>query len=193
MMDMKLTKNDPLIVIDVQKAFFDPAWGNRNNPDAEKNIERLICHWREMERPIIFVQHVSRNEKSYFHYEKEGVEFMEFIQPLESDIVITKSVNSAFIGTNLHQILCEMESKHVVITGLTTNHCVETTTRMAGNYGFNPILVADAAATFDRKGINGELFPAELIHAMTLANLTEEFAVISDTNSVVSETILVKN
>jgi nicotinamidase-related amidase len=187
MMDMILTKNDPLIVIDVQKAFFDPAWGNRNNPDAEQNIEKLIRHWREMERPIIFVQHVSQSQNSYFYHEKEGVEFMDFIQPLEEDMVITKSVNSAFIGTDLHQILKDMKSNHVVIVGLTTNHCVETTTRMAGNYGFNPILVSDAAATFDRKGMNGEVFSADSIHAMTMANLNEEFAVIADTESVIKE------
>ncbi|WP_423410643.1 cysteine hydrolase family protein [Heyndrickxia sp. MSNUG] len=180
-----MTKNDPLIVIDVQKAFFDPAWGNRNNPHAEENIEKLIRHWREMGRPIIFVQHRSRNKDSFFYYEKEGVEFMDFIQLLEEDIVITKSVNSAFIGTDLHSILTEMESKQVVIVGLTTNHCVETTTRMAGNYGFNPILVSDATATFDRKGLNGEVFAAELIHAMTMANLNEEFAVIADTEFVI--------
>lgn len=182
---MNFTKNDPLIVIDVQKAFFDPAWGNRNNPHAEKNIERLIEHWRKMERPIIFVQHISQNVDSFFYFEKEGIEFMDFIQPLEDDIVITKSVNSAFIGTDLHSILTEMESKQVVIVGLTTNHCVETTTRMAGNYGFNPILVTDATATFDRTGLNGEVFSAELIHAMTMANLNEEFAVIADTESVI--------
>lgn len=187
MMDMNLTKNDPLIVIDVQKAFFDAAWGNRNNPHAEENIERLIGHWREMERPIIFVQHVSQKKNSFFYFEKEGSEFMDFIQPREDDIVITKSVNSAFIGTDLHQILVDLKSEHVVITGLITNHCVETTTRMAGNYGFNPILVSDATATFDRKGIDGEVFPAELIHAITLANLNEEFAVIADTETVMKK------
>lgn len=107
-------------------------------------------------------------------------------------MVITKSVNSAFIGTDLHQILVDMKSEHIVITGLTTNHCVETTTRMAGNYGFNPILITDATATFDRKGINGEVYEAELIHAMTMANLNGEFAVIMDTESLLNEGILVK-
>ena len=68
---MKLTKNDPLIVIDVQKAFFNPAWGNRNNPNAEENIDKLIRHWREMGRPIIFVQHVSENKSSFFFCEKK--------------------------------------------------------------------------------------------------------------------------
>ncbi|WP_102261356.1 cysteine hydrolase family protein [Mesobacillus jeotgali] len=190
---MKLSKNDPLIVIDVQKAFFNPAWGNRNNPNAEENIDRLIRHWREMGRPIIFVQHISENKSSFFFSDKkEDIEFMDFIQPLEEEIVITKSVNSAFIGTDLHQILVDMNSEHIVITGLTTNHCVETTTRMAGNYGFNPILITDATATFDRKGINGEAYEAELIHAMTMANLNGEFAVIMDTESLLNEDILVK-
>jgi nicotinamidase-related amidase len=187
MMEMKFAKNDPLIVIDVQKAFFDPAWGNRNNPDAEENIEKLIQHWRKKERPIIFVQHVSRNKDSHFYFEKEGKDFMDFIQLMEGETVITKSVNSAFIGTDLHKILTELESQQVVICGLTTNHCVETTTRMAGNYGFNPILVSDAAATFDRTGTNGETYSAETIHSMTLANLNEEFAKIADTEAMVRD------
>jgi nicotinamidase-related amidase len=107
------------------------------------------------------------------------------VLPLKHEIIIEKSVNSAFIGTNLHGQLTDMGSKRVVITGLTTNHCVETTTRMAGNLGFNPILVSDATATFDRMGPDGNLYKAEDIHTMTLVNLHEEFAEIIDTNTLI--------
>jgi nicotinamidase-related amidase len=174
----KLNQNVPLIVIDVQKFFLDPSWGNRNNPDAEQNMEVLIERWRETNRPVIFIQHVSENTK------KLGLDFLDQLQPLENEVILQKSVNSAFIGTDLENRLRELNAPNVVIVGLTTNHCVETTTRMAGNMGFSPMLVTDATATFDRIGPDGELYPAEMIHNMTMVNLNEEFATIVTTRDV---------
>lgn len=87
-------------------------------------------------------------------------------------------MNSAFIGTNLEKVLREKDCTSVVITGLTTNHCVETTTRMAGNLGFTTYIVEDGTATFDRIGPDGTLYRAEDIHMMTLVNLHEEFATV---------------
>ena len=90
--------------------------------------------------------------------------------------VIVKRVNSAFIGTDLESRLRAAGIRTVVICGATTNHCVETTTRMAGNLGFDARLVRDATWTFDRVGPDGDKHSAEDIHAMTLANLNGEFA-----------------
>ena len=90
--------------------------------------------------------------------------------------MIVKRVNSAFIGTDLEQRLRAANIKTLVICGATTNHCVETTARMAGNLGFDACLVRDATWTFDRAGPNGDQHSAEEIHAMTLANLNGEFA-----------------
>ncbi len=93
-------------------------------------------------------------------------------------------MNSVFIGTNLEKKLRDNNINKLVIVGLTTNHCISTTTRMAGNLGFDTLLVADATATFDRKGINGEVFSAEIIHQTTLASLNEEFAEVITTESI---------
>ncbi|RXT06380.1 cysteine hydrolase family protein [Ammoniphilus sp. CFH 90114] len=177
--------NRALIIIDVQKAFDDQSWGRRNNLNAEENIAKLLTHWRECKQLVIHIQHISQqNRDSLFYFEKESSHFKEEVQPLDGEIIVQKNVNSAFIGTMLENILRETGTTDVVIVGLTTNHCVETTTRMAGNLGFNTYLVSDATATFDRLGPDGQLYKAEDIQRMTLANLHEEFATIIDTESL---------
>ena len=95
--------------------------------------------------------------------------------------IIKKNVNSAFIGTDLKEQLDSQNITKLVIVGLTTDHCVSTTTRMAGNFGFNTFLVSDATATFNKKGLDGQNFSAEIIHETALASLNDEFATIVTT------------
>jgi nicotinamidase-related amidase len=175
---MQLPTNTALIIVDVQKFFENPRWGNRNNPQAEENIALLLEKWRATERPIYHIQHVEGDE---LHPARQ---FKEFIKPLTGELIIQKSVNSSFIGTNLESSLRERQIDTLVIVGLTTNHCVETTTRMAGNLGFNTFLVSDATATFDRTGPDGTVYSAETIHNMTMVNLHGEFATIVTTEQV---------
>ena len=101
--------------------------------------------------------------------------------------VLKKNVNSAFIGTDLKQQLDNANIKKVVIVGLTTDHCVSTTVRMAGNYGFDTYIVSDATATFDKTGADGQKFSAEIIHETALASLHHEFATVVDTAVLLSE------
>jgi nicotinamidase-related amidase len=99
--------------------------------------------------------------------------------------VIEKRVNSAFIGTSLETDLRRAGCRGLVIVGLTTNHCVSTTARMAGNLGFATWVVSDATATFDRVGPDGALHPAEQIHAIALSDLHGEFATVVDTGALI--------
>ena len=177
---MSITKldNPALILIDIQKGFQDLAYwgGDRNNVNAEEKAGELLEIWRSKKLPIFHVQHCSSNPNSILHETSPGNEFQDVVKPLKSEIIIKKNVNSAFIGTNLKELLDNAKITDLVIVGLTTDHCVSTTTRMAGNFGYNVYLVSDATATFNKKGINGELFSAELIHQTALASLNEEFA-----------------
>ncbi|HGH7179955.1 cysteine hydrolase family protein [Bacillus luti] len=180
-----MTNQTALIIIDVQKAFQLPYWGERNNLFAEENMKSLLEEWRKRKQPVFHIQHVNKeNVQSMFYEGAETVNFKEEVQPLPNEIIIRKSVNSAFIGTNLEEQLREKKCNAVVIVGLTTNHCVETTTRMAGNLGFTTYLVSDATATFNRKGPGGKEYSAEDIHNMTLVNLHEEFAAIMMTKEI---------
>ncbi|MFK4467036.1 cysteine hydrolase family protein [Bacillus sp. RC252] len=174
-----------LIIIDVQEAFNLPYWGVRNNLLAEENMKSLLEEWRKRKLPVFHIQHVNKeNVQSMFYQHAETVNFKEEVQPMPDEIIIQKSVNSAFIGTNLEEQLRQQKCNTVVIVGLTTSHCVETTTRMAGNLGFTTYLVSDATATFNRKGLDGTEYSAEDIHNMTLVNLHDEFAKIVTTEGV---------
>ena len=183
---MNITKTDrpALILIDIQKGFDNIEYwgGERNNPDAEENAREILVLWREYNLPIFHIQHCSSNASSLLHETNIGNEFKDLVKPINSEPVIKKNVNSAFIGTDLKEQLDISKITQLVIVGLTTDHCVSTTTRMAGNYGFDVFLVSDATATFNKKGLDGENYSAELIHQTALASLNKEFAKVVTTN-----------
>ncbi len=181
-----ISKNTALLVIDVQQGFNDPKWGRRNNPNAEANISRLISLWRSEERPVIHIQHCSVEPGSPLRPELPGCQFKPEAAPMEGEPIFKKTVNSAFIGTELESYLRTNGIEHIVIVGLTTDHCVSTTTRMAGNFGFKVLLVSDATATFDRKGPDGKEYIAEDIHAVHIASLNGEFCNVIKTESLTS-------
>lgn len=177
-------RNAALIVIDVQKGIDHPSWGRRNNPEAEANIARLLDAWRSAGRPIFHVRHLSREPGSTYRPGQEGSEFKEFVAPLPGERVITKHTNSAFIGTDLEALLRASGIGALVVTGLITNNSVEATARMAGNLGFATWVVSDATATFGRPDFNGTPRSADDVHAMSLANLSGEYASIVDTTGI---------
>ncbi len=186
---MKLRdQNTALLLIDLQKGFDDENFwgGNRNNKDAEEKCETLLNKWRELNLPIYHIIHSSQEPDSMLHKSHPGFEIKDFAKPINNEPLIIKEVNSAFIGTNLEQTLRDNSINKLVIVGLTTNHCISTSTRMAGNLGFDTLLVSDATATFDRKGINGEVFSAEIIHQTTLASLNEEFAEVVTSGDILN-------
>jgi nicotinamidase-related amidase len=167
-----------LIVVDVQCAFdeWEAAGKRRNNPEALARIAELLAAFRTSSAPIFHIRHQSMRPNSSFAPGATGYPVKDEAREIEGEPVIVKRVNSAFIGTNLEHRLRTADIKTLAICGATTNHCVETTTRMAGNLGFDACLVRDATWTFDRVGPDGDAHSAEDIHAMTLANLNGEFA-----------------
>ncbi len=173
-----------LILINLQKAFDNLEYwgGQRNNPNAENNAGELLILWRVNKLPIFHVKHCSPTPTSLLNETNEGNEFIDIVKPISGEPVIKKNVNSAFIGTNLKEQLDNEMITKLVIVGLMTDSCVSTTTRMAGNFGFDTFLVYDATATFNKRGFDGQKFSAELIHETALASLNEEFATIVTTD-----------
>lgn len=178
--------NSPaLIVIDVQKGFSE--WdikGERNNPDCEANVEKLIQAWRAKNLPIVFVKHNSKSETSLLRPGQPGNDFKEVITGTP-DLLVEKSVNSAFYGTpDLLAWLKANSIDSLAICGIQTNMCCETTARMAGNLGFDTWFVLDATHTF-AKEVNGVKYSAAELASTTAVNLSGEFATILATDEAI--------
>ncbi|WP_282079484.1 cysteine hydrolase family protein [Aquimarina algiphila] len=186
---MSISKDNTsaLLLIDIQKGFEDIAYwgGERNNPDAEINMKKLLAFWRKKKLPVFHIKHCSTTPSSPLSKNNPGNDFMDFIVPLTNEPIIEKEVNSAFIGTNLKEQLENKNIDTLVIAGLTTDHCVSTTTRMAGNFGFKTYLIEDAVATFNKVGVNGEHYSAQLIHDTAIASLKDEFATVLSTQKLI--------
>lgn len=186
---MATLQRPALIVVDVQRGFDDAGhWGKRDNPDCEANIASLLAHWTERSWPIVFVRHDSTNPASALAVGTSGNEFKDVISG-EPDLLVSKTVNSSFHGTpDLHAWLQSKGIEEVVICGITTNHCCETTARVAGNLGYDTYFVIDATHTFDRPALDGSMLPAALLSAVTAANLHDEFASVVRTDMLVDGT-----
>ena len=186
-----MTKQDKpaLLLVDIQQGLDDiDYWGgHRNNPEAEANAGKLLAFWRQNDLPRFHIKHCSTNPDSRLAEGHPGNEFKDVVKPNDDEPVIKKRVNSAFIGTDLKQQLDTANIKKVVIVGLTTDHCVSTTTRMAGNYGYDTFIVSDATATFDKVGPDGQHYSAEIIHETSLASLHNEFATVLKTAELIDK------
>lgn len=182
---MDAVPNDAaLVIIDVQQGLDDPKLGPRNNPRAEANAGRLLAAWRRTGRPVFHVQHLSRRADSSLRPGQPGVEIKAEVRPAPDEPLIQKQTNSAFIGTDLEDRLRREGIETLVVAGLTSDHCVSATARMAGDLGFRTYVVGDASATFDRVAPDGRHFSAEDVHAVSLATLAGEFATIVQTDDV---------
>ncbi len=170
-----------LLLIDVQQGFDEPYWGQRNNPGAEANMEKLLQAWRAAKRPVFHVKHNSRNTRSPLHPSNPGNAYKPAVAPRQDEPSLGKDVNSAFIGTDLEARLRAAGVSSLVIAGLTTPHCVSTTARMASNLGFATKVVSDATAAHAGKGPDGKPVDAETMHYHALASLNGEFADIVTT------------
>ena len=170
-----MIENSALVVIDVQKGLAEPSLGERNNPGAEANMALLLAAWRQRQWPVIHVRHCSVEPASPLRPELPGNAYKDEVLPLAGEKGFTKTANSAFIGTGLERYLRDNGISNLVIIGLTTDHCVSASTRMASDLGFDVTLVIDATAAFERRGYDGVYYSADEIHRVNLVSLDGEF------------------
>ncbi|MFF4261897.1 cysteine hydrolase family protein [Streptomyces virginiae] len=171
---IEIAPNSALLVIDVQKGFDEESfWGPRNNPAAEDNIAALMDAWRTAGWPVVLVRHASVQPGSVLAADHPGHAFKDLVEKRsEGALVVTKTVNSAFYGTpDLADWLTAHGIGQLVLVGIQTNMCVETTARMAGNLGYDVLVPLDATHTFDLTGPEGLSLTADELARATAVNL----------------------
>jgi len=176
-----------LIIIDMQQAMANPAAGERNNPDAERRIASLLAAWRDANRTIVHVRHMSRHPESLFWPGQPGAQFQPALAPRQGEHVVEKNVPDAFINSGLERWLRVRGIARVVICGVSTNNSVEASARTAGNLGFDTAVVADACFAFAKTDYAGTPRSADEVHAMALSNLDREYAQVMTTAKVLAE------
>lgn len=185
-MTMTIDAGSVLVLIDVQTGFDEPYWGERNNPEAEANIARLVAVWTAARRPIVRVRHASTQPDSPLRPDGPGFADKRVVADLEPTLEITKSVHSAFLGTpDLGDWLKARGARQVVITGIQTNRCCETTARMAGDLGYDVLFAIDATYTFTERGPDGQLVTADEFARATAANIDGNFGTVVRTRDLI--------
>ena len=167
-----------LLLIDIQQGLDDPRHGPRSTPQFEAKLTQLLAAWRKAGRPVVHVQHMSIEPESLLRPELPGNAFKKEAIPKAGEPIFQKRTSCAFIGTGLEVHLREQGIEQLVIAGLTTDHCVSSTARMASDIGFKVTVVADATAAHERKAADGSTVPAEEMQRVSLASLQGEFATI---------------
>src|SRR5262245_25040093 len=188
----RLPADTVLLVVDMQCAIDHPKWGPRNNPAAERNIAALLAAWRDAAMPVVHIRHDSEEPNSPYRPGTPGHGFKPEAMPRDDEPVVGKSVNSAFIGTELETMLTERGTTTMVVCGVLTHNSVDATVRHAGNLGFRVFLAADACWAVDLRDLRGRLWAAEDVHQLTLATLHREYASVTDTAALVSAAAMAK-
>lgn len=176
-----------LLPIDMQRAFDGAPWPRRWNDKVDENGLALLAKWRKSGRPIIHVRHDSIVEGSSLAPGSEGNRFRPGFEPLAGEALVTKSVNSAFIGTDLDLRLKRLGARHLVAFGISTDMCVSTTVRTGANMGWDMVLAADACDCFDLPDGNGGVIPAETVQAAHVATLGFEFCKVLATQDLLRD------
>jgi nicotinamidase-related amidase len=174
-----------LVVVDVQQGFDDPWWGVRNNLDCDTNIDALVHHWAAHGRPVVYVQHESANPESPLHPGSAGHRLKGYLADVTPALTVRKTVNSSFHGSpDLDAWLHATDAAGIVVCGITTNHCCETTARVGGNLGHDVLYALDATHTFDRQAPDGTVVSADELARVTATNLHGEFATVVSTGDL---------
>lgn len=167
-----------LVIIDVQNDYFPQGKCELfQSEQALKVTKRLLKHFRERKLPVFYVQHISPEDAAFFLPNTKGVQLHKEIEPLGSEYIIVKHTPNGFHETTLQEKLTSLSIKNLVMCGMMTHMCVDTTVRAAKDLGYLVTLISDACATKDLEW-NGRKLPASLINDVYMASLNGRFATV---------------
>jgi len=137
-----------LIVIDVQESFrVRPNWRATNRPDIADRVNRLVHAARDKGDLVVWVLHTEPGTGGAFDPAEGHVRLMDGLKPETGEQVLTKTSHNAFTTTNLRQLLTQHGVNEVMISGIRTEQCCETTARVASDFGYDVVFVTEATAT----------------------------------------------
>lgn len=172
-----------LLIIDVQNDYFAGGKSELCNPEvALGNIKKLLEHFRAEHLPVIHVQHINTKEGSnFFLPNTEGVSIHKKLTPQEGEHLVIKHAPNSFFETNLLDIIKDSGITELIICGMMSHMCIDTTTRACKDYGIKVTLIADACAT---KNLSWEkqTIPGETVHQVFMASLNGMFATVRNTS-----------
>ena len=169
---------EALLIIDVQNDYFPGGSNELVHPlEAEKRIQELIAESRSCGRPIVYIQHFNPPDDTFFLEGTFGAEISDRIRPQPEDKVIIKRYPNSFLETELDEYLKSLQVDTLIVCGMMTHMCVDTTVRAAMDYGYQVRLAADACATMDLE-LNCETIPAEMVQKAFIAAMEGVFATV---------------
>ena len=138
-----------LVVIDVQESFrAQPLWRAVSNPEIVTNVRRLVDAARSAGDQVFWVLHAEPGTGGEFDPAGGHVRLIEGLRPADGEPILTKTSRNAFTTTNLQQMLTERGIRDLIVCGIQTEQCCETTARVAADFGYEVEFVTDATATF---------------------------------------------
>jgi Amidases related to nicotinamidase len=175
-------KNIALIIIDIQKVFFcEEKYFLPNSEAAAKNAEKILSLWRRGRKTVIHViHHFQLNEQLQYLND-----IHEIVLPKDNQVIVEKRYPNSFFKTDLLRILNEKKISAVVIVGMMSNMCIDTTVRACKDYGIKVILIHDACAA---KSIvfRNEKIPSDIVHKVFMGAMDEMFATVINTETLLS-------
>lgn len=164
-----------LILIDIQNDYFKDGKTELNHPtETAKCAKTILDFFRENNLPVYHIQHINTTTKAAG---STGAEINSLVTPNKDEKVFIKHVPNSFYNTALAETLSNNGIKHIVVCGMMTHMCVDTTVRAAKDLGFSVTLIEDACTTKDLVW-NGHTIPAEVVHESYMASLNGGFAEI---------------
>lgn len=166
-----------LILVDIQNDYFKGGKHELVNPEqAAIQANKILIFFREQGWPIYHVRHISTNPGAgFFIPDTAGADFYKNSCPLDGEEIIIKHRPDSFLGTNLKEKLEEKGIDALVVCGMMTHMCIDTTVRAAVNYGYSVTLIEDACATRDLEW-RGITVPADQVQNAYMAALDGTFA-----------------